>query len=184
MVDDTKALAWRERSAVTRTLRLELSVAEALERFRREIDLPLLDEAQAKLPPSGVAYAELRPDAFVLRWPLHRRSRISVGPCVVGTLVPNGTGSELALRLERFAPTPSQRALLFGVGVPIAFGLLGMIVAGSYGLAAVALLVVAVYFASEARRRQRAELDLLAHAERVFGPIALPDGDRDPFRRA
>jgi hypothetical protein len=180
--DDTKALARRESAAVTKSLRLALPVAEALERFRREVDLPILDEAQAKLPPSGVAYAELRPDGFVLRWPVRLRNRTGVGPRVVGTLVPTDTGCELALRLERFAPTPSQRTLIGGLGVVIGVGLLGLLVAGSYGLAAFALLVIAARLGFDLRRRRRAELDLLAHAQRVFGPIALPDRDRDPFR--
>ncbi|MEM6991067.1 MAG: hypothetical protein AAF721_11230 [Myxococcota bacterium] len=188
--DSTQLAPLREarpaaRPDASRSLRLNLLPGPALARFRDEVGVPILDRAHADLPPSGIAFAELREDGFTLSHPLpSRRHRAGddIGPRVVGTLVPDGDGTRLELQSTSFGPTRSQYATLVGIAVLLAGPLVALVSAGSGGLAILAGIVIAGHYVRGWRLRRQLHLDLLARVQRVFGPVTASEIAEAPYR--
>jgi len=178
------ALARRGPTAVRReeqTLELDLSVAEALSRFRAEVGVPILSREKAARPPPGVAFAEIEGDGFVLR---HLGITGEIGPQAEGTLVPIASGgSRLTIRTNTFGPTRSQRV---GLGVMAASILLGLgattWISSTSPILLALFVVMGVLLIGGHRKRQQRQLDLLARVQRVFGPVTRAELGAEAYR--
>ena len=171
LVPQTRALARR-----SLTVELAIPIDEALTRFRAEVGVPILSAEHARLPPSGVAYAELTEGGFVLRHPGPPRRGAGrgfedIGPSVEGRLVPSADGARLELRSSLMSLTPSQKSVLSVVAAIVVGCGIGMISAGAPGWLFVTLAILGFALGRGYRDRRRRELDLLARVQRVFGPV-------------
>lgn len=114
---------------------------------------------------------------------------IAVGPAVVGQLEPTPRGARLELRVKPYAPPPGeQTSLRLGLGGLAFFVLSPLLLGGlspiTFGLSALMLAFSLAGLVSYQRLQRAQDIrDLLAIAERTFGPRELPAAEDAPHRR-
>ena len=193
---DPHALVTTTQSGQGRSIELALGPKQAMDRLRETIRVPVFDLNQARAYRGTSPFAMVEGDGFTIYAPwLTVRTAgldagdLAIGPAVTGKVVASDRGSRVEVRVVPYAPSPSQRARVHGVGLglvglaiaivalapahPIAWILAGLIL-GSVG--------VSLLF-RERRRRQNDIRELLALVEGVYGPLELPAGDDSPHRR-
>lgn len=172
--------------------------SQALDRLQHEVGLPVLTEARARQSVPRGAFMVLSEDSFAIYKPwasmreLGREGTLSgditLGPAVEGRVVASGSGSRVKLRIRRYAVPPSHRTR-FGMaaGVFAAFVVLPLILGGlqpvALGLSLLSLFGGGAALLHRRSEREQDVRELLAHVERVLGPVEVGRLDDAPHRR-
>jgi hypothetical protein len=192
----------RESSSLVRVEQRRYDLAqtpeELLELLRRDPKLRVLSPEQAKRANKPAPFVILGEAGFTVYkpWPSLVTSGegvasrdLSLGPAVVGRLVPTARGSRLELTVERYAVLPSQRSELALAGLGLAALVIAPVVLTGAHPVALALSAAGLFGALASvflhRRRERDEdiRELLALVERSFGPLELASAGESPGRR-